>query len=53
MDNQARASDHWQLGLSVATPSRPNPVTEPRLLPSPPSIDPRIARAAARPGVHR
>jgi hypothetical protein len=47
MDDPARAPDHWQLGLSVATPSRPNRVTA-RRLPSPPSIDPRIARAAAR-----
>jgi hypothetical protein len=52
MDDQACASDHWQLGLSIATPLLPNRMKEQRL-PSPPSIARRIARAAARPGVHR
>jgi len=52
MDDQARAPDHWQLGLSVAIPLLPNRVKEQRL-PSPPSIARRVARAADRPGVHR
>ena len=52
MDDAARASDHWEFGLSVATPLLPNGVKEQRL-PSPPSIARRIARAAARPGVYR